>query len=120
MISPVPWLAVAQDVDELLEQARLPKSTLIQTSIVVGSLLVVTGLIAGWVIFFRKKRRHRHEHHWKNRDAQSAAAAGNSGTASSAENRKDRRRRRPRNPTLAETRGLPPVRDRQSNRPPPY
>jgi hypothetical protein len=121
MTGVVPLLAVAQEVEDLLEQAHSPKSSLAQILIIFGSLFAVTGIIAVWLIYFRKKRHH-HEHHWKTRDARPGDAADSSKIAVETGNRKERRRRkqRPRNPTLAETRGLPPVREQPSNRPPSY
>jgi type VI protein secretion system component VasK len=79
------------------------------------SVIAVTALI--WAVYVRKrKRRHKHHHHHHNpnrygqiqTDDASAAADG----SQMFHKRKGRRRRehRPRNPTLAETGGLPPAR----------
>lgn len=114
-------LDATDDLKDLIAQNRLSKSSLTQTLIVFGSLLMVTVAIFIWVVYFRKKKRHP-PHHWNLRDEKAGVSAGTAPAAREKGNRKERRRRRrrPRNPTLAETRGLPPVRDRQPNRPPPY
>lgn len=86
--------------------------------IVVGAAAVVTVGVMVWAVFFRKSHRRRHRHHHSHFDSQedvrAAAAEDQEGEAS--ESRKRRKWRRPRrahrlrNPTLAETGGLPPVR----------
>jgi len=81
-----------------------------QTREVSGAIVLVVLLIVLWAIFLRKPRRrqsgekHRRHH---------SPARPNSDEGSGGRRRKWRRRRRehrPRNPTLAETGGLPPIR----------
>jgi len=81
--------------------------------IIVGALAVVTLLIFIWAVFIRKpgrrSRSHSHTHHHSRPQCDTA-----DGDASVLlKRRKWRRQRRPhhpRNPTLAETGGLPPIR----------
>jgi hypothetical protein len=71
------------------------------------------------VIFFsRRHHRHRRRHHWSQRHASPESEAAAPTTAPN-ERRGRRRRRGPAlNPTLAQTRGLPPARDGASQPPP--
>lgn len=75
-----------------------------------GAFGLVTLLILMWAVFIRKRpngasRRYSYS---------SASSTGRENPGSGSDNhqgrRRRRRRRRPRNPTLAETGGLPPVR----------
>jgi hypothetical protein len=73
-------------------------------------LLVVVGLFY-WAASIRKPKKRKHRHHWH-------SASRKSPPAKPAETKSSRRRRRsepPRNPTLAETRGLPPLREGPDN-----
>lgn len=84
-------------------------------------LALSIGLFA-WAMASSRRRRRHHKHH-RHRHAPIAEAAGaDIGMAEERESRRDRRHRRrrehrPRNPTLAETGGLPPIRDKDA--PPP-
>jgi FtsZ-interacting cell division protein ZipA len=76
--------------------------------IVIGAVTAISLVVLGWVVFFRKPgRRHHHLHHHHHRPELP-------NSSDSEPRRKWRRRRRhdsrPRNPTLAETGGLPPAR----------
>jgi hypothetical protein len=81
-----------------------------------GVLVGLAGLL--WAAFIRKHRRHsqHHSHHHHHAPPPEASAvAGSTATSDGLprKRRKWRRRRRdhrPRNPTLAETGGLPPAR----------
>lgn len=82
----------------------------------------VSLLVLAWAFFFRSRRHHRSHHH-HSRPAAAARASmppaqngsGFSFLSSKRHKRRRRRQHRPRNPTLAETGGLPPLR---SERPP--
>ena len=91
--------------------------------ILFGALALVTLLLVLWAIYFRKTSRH-HSHHHRHDDTESPetmspvseAVLSGSGASGDRRYRRKRRRRRdhrPRNPTLAETGGLPPVRSEQ-------
>ncbi len=77
-----------------------------------GALGGVIALVLIWAIFIRKRRRKR-KHHYHYPSANSSPVAADVKELEQAGKRKSRRRRRehrPRNPTLAETGGLPPIR----------
>jgi FtsZ-interacting cell division protein ZipA len=80
--------------------------------IVLGAVMVVTLIALGWAILFRRKRRRaarRADRHHRRH----SFAKGVSEIKKLVTDHQTRRRRhhRPRNPTLAETGGLPPVRE---------
>jgi hypothetical protein len=83
-----------------------------------GALLLVSGVVVFWAIAIRKPRKRRPRHHWRSQSAKDSAAALAAKAKETPPAEASRRRRRrselPRNPTLAETRGLPPVREAQS------
>src|SRR6266404_5123914 len=77
--------------------------------IVFAAVLGVTLILALWAAFIRKKKRRSSRHLSHEHAAERVESADPDGS----KKRKWRRRRRehrPRNPTLAETGGLPPVR----------
>jgi len=95
--------------------------------IILGAVALVTVFILLWAVIFRSKRkrqRRHHHHHHHSHDAHTETRAETTSmreTTSEPEHaeesgsrRKRRRHRRrehrPRNPTLAETGGLPPLR----------
>lgn len=77
-----------------------------------GSLGLLTVLALVWAVYFRRRHRHHHHHHHSapNANAEPAREKGR---------RRRRREHRPRNPTLAETGGMPPVREEESSDPQP-
>lgn len=98
--------------------------TLKELLIVLGAVGLVTALALIWAVYFRKKpHRHAHHHHHHHPSAEFPEASessmdSGSGVSDGKRYRRKRRRRRehrPRNPTLAETGGLPPLR---AERPP--
>jgi len=90
-----------------------------QKVVLLGAMTVIAAGIAVWAVFFRDARRRRHRRHHREPASDSATGAASTpaqGTQHSGERVRSRRRRRelrPRNPTLAETGGLPPVRSGQ-------
>jgi hypothetical protein len=86
--------------------------------IIFGAIGFVTALVLLWAALVRKKRRrrrsHHHSHSSSSRPAEAPEAPKAEATLAPPEKRRrtrrSRRRHRPRNPTLAETGGLPPVR----------
>ncbi len=86
--------------------------------VIIAALLILFGFIT-WAVFLRPSERRR-----RRGEILDGAAAGlrsssssNSGSGSGRNRRRRREKGRPRNPTLAETGGLPPVRDLKA--PPP-
>ena len=91
--------------------------TLRELMLVFGAVGLVVLPVFIWVLYFRKKpHRHSHQHHHHSNNSDEAALSSmdtESETSSERRYRRKRRRRRehrPRNPTLAETGGLPPLR----------
>jgi hypothetical protein len=101
-----------------LGQPRPPWDGLTLKSLMMpGALGLVTLLLLCWAAFFRKRRRqhsHRHHHHHPRSSGQFESSGADAGQGQEGQRKRRRRRRRrehrPRNPTLAETGGLPPVR----------
>ena len=116
------WLAQADGfgIEDAIRGWRMLTPGIQEGFIIVGALLFVTATIYVWAAFFRKRgrrRRVRLYHHRHRSPGPAAAAAGKDGEAGSPvihsrhrhrRRRHRRRAERPRNPTLAETGGLPP------------
>jgi FtsZ-interacting cell division protein ZipA len=82
--------------------------------IVLGAVMVVTLMVLGWAILFRRKRRRaarRADRHHRRQSFTKNSSQGMAETNKSVAEHRRRRHHRPRNPTLAETGGLPPVRE---------
>ena len=93
--------------------------------IVFGAMAAVILAVLVWAVFFRKRRRRRirvsHSHSGHDSGGFSAPLPGQSANVANRRHhhrRKRRREHRPRNPTLAETSGLPPL--RTDNPPEPF
>ncbi|MGD0614259.1 MAG: hypothetical protein ABSA69_02320 [Verrucomicrobiota bacterium] len=85
--------------------------------IIIGSLLAVSLVVFIWAAFIRKpgSRPHAHHHFHPHRPAPAPTPdvtpeAPKTGWFFSRKRHRRRRRERPRNPTLAEAGGLPPIR----------
>jgi hypothetical protein len=82
--------------------------------IVLAAIALLTlFLLAGAYLLYRRQRRHGSHRHTRERSAHHESAESTEGENGEPRRRRRRRRRRehrPRNPTLAETGGLPPVR----------
>ena len=91
---------------------------------VVGAVLFVALVALVWAFLFRRKRRRaarREERHHRRQSFTKSATRGVAEIKRFVEDQQHRgrrRRHRPRNPTLAETGGLPPFRDRKDDQPP--
>lgn len=129
-------LAAAGEVDPLATGSGLLDLSTPGGKVVLGAIILVLLGAAIWIIYAfgqprrshsRRHRKHRHRHHEEDEDEGGAGAssggeddpgddaAGDDDDEDSAEGHRKRRRRRrrqhrPRNPTLAETGGLPPIR----------
>jgi FtsZ-interacting cell division protein ZipA len=94
-----------------------------ETLIVIGAvLLLAVGLLLWASVAYKRRRRrsssHRQHHERKLAGNASAENAEEERSSHSHRRRKRRREHRPRNPTLAETGGLPPIRPEGSSNPP--
>ena len=113
-MSNLPLLLSQVDLPEVNVPWRTPSGALREYVLVLGAIVLVTLVLLLWAAFLRK-RRHRHSHnHHHHSSGQPATPETNAGDSVVEPHRRRRRRRRrehrPRNPTLAETGGLPPVR----------
>jgi hypothetical protein len=83
-------------------RALIPSgSSVVQALVYFGALFLVGLAVFAWAVFFRTPHRRRHSHHHRPKPAPKHHRQGGP---------------LPRNPTLAEAGGLPPVR---SEKPPP-
>ena len=113
-----PILLADEITDAILASWRTSDPATRERVYIFGAIGVVTLLVLIWATFLRKRRRRRHEHHHaqhaSSRAAEAAETAAPGDAAAPIERRRHRRRagrrHRPRNPTLAETGGLPPIR----------
>ena len=106
---------LAQAEPFLPPPVKMGPSVMRDTALVVGAIGAVILLIVLYINFFHKMkgertRRHRHSGSGTGASADGEAASGEGGTRVRRRKRKRRREHRPRNPTLAETGGLPPMR----------
>jgi len=82
--------------------------------VVIGTMLLVILLPFIWAVFWRKRRRRKHRHHSpagshaSHREG-SSVVSDDEAPAGRRKRRRQRREHRPRNPTLSETGGLPPI-----------
>lgn len=88
-----------------------------------GAIFMVAALVILWIVFSGKSRRHaarREERRRRRRSFHRSGAEPEPRGDKPSGRRRRRRHHRPRNPTLAETGGLPPLRssDQQSQIPP--
>jgi hypothetical protein len=119
-MSPIPLFLAALDLSAILRPWRLLSPIAREGLLIFGAMASVTLLAMAWALFLRRKRHHRHRHHHHGHHDSSELAeislAPNEADATAGPEKRRRRRRRsgrhhrPRNPTLAETGGLPPIR----------
>jgi len=107
-----------EETQEILAAWRISDPATRERLMIFGAIGLVTALALLWAIFLRKKRRrrhsHQHAHHHSTGPAEVPESPKDGGPPVPEEkrrrHRRSRRRHRPRNPTLAETGGLPPIR----------
>jgi type VI protein secretion system component VasK len=117
-MSITPFLLADVEVEDVLAQWKTWSPSALERLIVITAIILIAVSVLVWAVFVRKSRRrqrsHQHGHHHSRDPARDEAAAdGDDVTTQSQKRRKWRRPRRehrPRNPTLAETGGLPPMR----------
>ncbi len=117
-MSRIPIVLADQVTASALATWRMSDAAMRERILIFGAIGVVILLVLIWAIFLRKSRRPRHGHrrwHYHSPEpAPVAPGASDEAAAPSPERRRRRRRssrkHRPRNPTLAETGGLPPIR----------
>ena len=96
-------------MDPLLGKS-LTGRVLTEFMIISGAVLLVTGAVVVWVLLFRKSRNRTRIYKRRHRDTSKSSETESPEETSRGDRRRRKRRQRPRNPTLAETGGLPPVR----------
>ena len=107
---------------------RLMGLTMKELLLLLGAVALVTLFIVLWAVYLRKRpgdrsHRHRHHHHHHSSAESDSLASTNNGDSDEANEKRYRRKRRrrrehrPRNPTLAETGGLPPLRPERPSDP---
>ena len=83
-----------------------------QMLIFAGALLAVsTVAVLMALIYFKKRKRRRHRHHHHNHDDHPPVEKQAAVVKSTRRRKRSHRSKLPMNPTLAQTGGLPPVRD---------
>jgi len=106
------WLAQAE-VEGGATSGAVGRGAL-ELLILVGALLLVTVLVVIWAAAIRKRRRtrrsHHHCHHRSRELPVSRQARSESAPTHQGHKHQRRHEHLPRNPTLAETGGLPPLR----------
>ena len=110
-------------VDDALPLPGLLTPAMRETLIVFGAVSLVAGGLLFWASAIRKRRRRRsapHRPHYARKSAghSDGGEAGSRPVAHSHRRRRRWRERLPRNPTLAETGGLPPLRPEEPSGPP--
>lgn len=109
--------AALEGLESSLKLQIASHNTVWEALIMTGSLMFVVGMAGLWAVYHSKRKRRR-KHHHPHRE-QLAVDVSASDSSAEREEKKHRRRRRrsqpPMNPTLAQTGGLPPVRDTESS-----
>jgi hypothetical protein len=117
-MSSFPVLLADEETDAVFKAWRLANPGTREAVLIFGAIGFVTVLALIWAIFLRKRRRrrrsHHHSHHQSSEQPAPVPAAVEEVPPLPPENPHGRRRRRHRkrslNPTLAQTGGLPPIR----------
>jgi hypothetical protein len=115
-------LVILADVNAVDLKQQFSNSRLYQTLIIFGAITAAAVIGVIWAILYsqrKKHRKHRHHHHYEHHPEEPASQNDNQsdekGEGSSRRKwRRHRREHRPMNPTLAQTGGLPPLRDENS------
>ncbi len=116
-MSLAPLFLVTPETQKLLESWRLTGPATVERLIIFGAIGFVALVLALGVVLLRKKRRRRRHHHAHqsfSRPAEMPKSVEDENVSAppvrGRHRRHSRHRHRPRNPTLAETGGLPPIR----------
>jgi len=113
-MNPIPLLLADADTEEVLAAWRITDPTTLERIMIFGAIGLVTLLAVLWAVFLRRKRRRRRSHLRSPGPTGVPEAPKDEGSPAPEEkrrrHRRSRRRYRQRNPTLAETGGLPPIR----------
>jgi hypothetical protein len=102
-----PFFAAAMNSDDVISQWKSFSATTRDGLIIFAALGLAILAALSWTLLFHKTRRRHHGH---SRRWSPPASDASEPERHRKRIRKQRRPHRPRNPTLAETGGLPPVR----------
>jgi hypothetical protein len=97
--------------DEALDPWRSLSAATRDALIIGGAFTLVIATVFLWAVYVRKPKRRHHSHHRPHRSASDDSSNGSGQSPGRRKWRRPRREHRPRNPTLAETGGLPPARN---------
>ncbi len=117
------------DPDDLLNAQKhfFAGSSLYEVLAMCGGFALAIGISIAWAIRYSKKQKNRHGHHHRHRSKTDRrplnfVVTGSEASSEPRQHRRVRRRQRrphrPMNPTLAQTGGLPPMRDENAPLPP--
>jgi hypothetical protein len=115
------------EVSDLLDiQKHSPDSRLYEVLVTFGAISLAVVVAVIWAVFYSlKKKKRKHHAHRRHRSESASGASPRTSAASEhppaetdSRQRIRRRSHRPLNPTLAQTRGLPPMRDENTPLPP--
>jgi hypothetical protein len=117
-MSIIPFFLADAYVDTVMASWRILTPSTRDALIILGAIALVTLVALLWAAFLRKRHRRRHkhhdEHHHSSRPDEVPEILKGKEFPTPHERRRHRRhsrhKHRPRNPTLAETGGLPPIR----------
>jgi uncharacterized membrane protein len=117
-VNSAPYLLADVELEDVLATWRSMNSSALGGMVLFCAIGFVVLLVMVWAVFFRRKKHRRRSHRHSQRHSYTAtespeAQAAEPAVSSEREgrrSRRSRRRHRVRNPTLAETGGLPPVR----------
>ena len=120
------WLADANPADVMAKSRSWSDPAKREVILLLSAVALAVLAVFVWAVFFRKpgRRRHRHHHHEgegyrrapitpkpeAEEDETEEELEEDEDSAKSGRRHRRRREHRPRNPTLAETGGLPPLR----------
>lgn len=98
------------------------KGTSHEMFVLFTAIAILTSVLVIWAVYLRKKRHSHHRHHHHHHSQPGGSVENPATTDPSAEGKPRRRRRRrrdhrPMNPTLAQTGGLPPIRQERNPTP---
>jgi ABC-type nickel/cobalt efflux system permease component RcnA len=123
-MSPIPSFLAASTLADLMGPSRPLSPLAYEFLLFFGAVVLVTLLALIWAAFLRRKRRRQHSHHHEHRHSSPSMETSMDANDADAPARPEKRRRRrhgrqhrPRNPTLAETGGLPPIRPEDPSEP---
>jgi hypothetical protein len=116
-MSPIPSFLTAHTLADIMAPSRPIPPIAYEFLLVFGAMTLASLLALIWVVYLRRRRRHRHSHHHEHRHSSHSTETSVGTNDADAPSKPEKRRRRrsgrqhrPRNPTLAETGGLPPIR----------